>query len=156
MNSERTKPRGLALRLRFVLAFFALAVSLGWVFLRHEYGPHGEDIAERALASWWRIEFAYGGAFLSVLAVALFLPFFRRLKKSVLVASIANLFMTGLLFGLHFVASDSSVQPVLARFGLGWLSPTFLALGVIWGVMFFYVFATEVDTAQHKVESGKA
>ena len=75
MNSERTKAKGLALRLRLVLALFALAVSLGWVFLRHEYGPHGENITERELASWWRIEFAYGGAFLLLLAAGFFLPF---------------------------------------------------------------------------------
>src|SRR5579862_8726370 len=101
MNSENTRTKGLAFRLRFVLALFALAVSLGWVFLRHAYAPRGENVAGTALARWWRIEFAYGGAFLVLLGLGLFLPFGKRLRRSVLITSIANLFMTGLLFGLH-------------------------------------------------------
>jgi len=154
MNSKKTK--GLALKLRIVLALFALGVSLGWVFLRHAYAPSGQNVTGTALANWWRIEFAYGGGFLVLLALALFLPFGRRLKRSVLVSSIANLLMTGLLFGLHFVTADSLVQPVLSRLGLGWLSPSFLILGIVWGVVFFYLFATEVDASQHRAESGNA
>lgn len=90
-----------------------------------------------------------------LLAAGLFLPFARRLKKSVLVSSIANLFMTGLLFGLHFVTADSLVQPGLSRLGLNWLSPTFQVLGIVWGIVFFYLFGTEVDASQRTTESGQ-
>jgi hypothetical protein len=154
MNSKKTK--GLAFRLRIVVALFALGVSLGWVFLRHAYAPRSENVTWTALANWWRIEFAYGGGFLVLLALALFLPFGRRLKRSVLVSSIANLLMTGLLFEFHFVTADSLVQPVLSRVGLSWLSPTFFILGIVWSVVFFYLFATEVDASQRRIESGKA
>jgi len=147
MNSKKTK--GLALKLRIILALLALGVSLGWVLLRRTYAPHGENVNEAALAGWWRIQLAYSGAFLFLLASGLFLPSFKRLKRSVLVISIANLFMTGLLLGLHFVTSDPLVRPTLSRLGLGWLSPVFLVLGVFWGVVFFYLFATEVDVSQH-------
>jgi hypothetical protein len=111
-------------------------------------------VTETALARWWRIEFAYGGAFLLLLGLGLFLPFGKILRKSVLVTSIANLFMTGLLFGLHFVTADSLVQPVLSRLGLGWLSPALLALAIVWAVVFFYLFGTEVDASQRRAESG--
>src|ERR1051326_7429354 len=71
MNSKKTK--GLAFRLRIVVALFALGVSLGWVFLRHAYAPRSENVTWTALANWWRIEFAYGGGFLVLLAPGLFL-----------------------------------------------------------------------------------
>jgi hypothetical protein len=131
-------------KLKFVPGIIGLVASLVWIFLRRRYAPHDHETVA-ALVTWWRAQFAYAILVFIVMALAFFLPFFRKLRPAVLLSSVCNLFMTCMLFAIHIAISDPLVQPQLASIGLGCVPSSLLVLTIIWAVAFFYLFGTEVD-----------
>jgi hypothetical protein len=50
-----------------------------------------------------------------------------------------------LIFALYFVTSEFSARQVISDIGLDWLQWWLLIIGIILSVVFFYVFARNVD-----------
>ena len=124
------------------------AIILGICSDRLELG-HRQALQSgaRPPAAWWCSIFGLYGLFFLLLGLLLFVPLHKRLSRPVLVSSIANLTMSWVLVSLCFVAGDPFAAPVLAQIGLGWLSWFFLAGGVTWFLVFFYLFGSAVDAA---------
>lgn len=139
-------------KLKLVPGIIGLVAGLVWIFLRRRYAPHNYETVE-GLVTWWRAQFGYAILVFVVLALAFFLPFFRKLRPAVLLSSICNLFMTCMLFAIHIAMSDPSVQPQLASIGLGWMPFLLLVLTIIWAAAFFYLFGTEVDRSLRSTQT---
>jgi hypothetical protein len=131
-------------KLKFVPGMIGLTAGLVWIVLRRHYAPH-DNVTVEALVVWWRAQLTYAVSIFVLLAAAFFLPFLRKLRPAVLLSSICNLFMTCTLFAIHTATSDPVLLPQLARIGLGCVPSSMLVLTVIWAVVFFYLFSTEVD-----------
>jgi hypothetical protein len=131
-------------KLKFVPGMIGLVAGLVWIFLRRHYAPH-DHVTVEALVVWWRAQLAYAVSVFVLLAAAFFLPFLRKLRPAVLLSSICNLFMTCALFAIHIAMSDPLVRADLARVGLDWVPTFLLVLAVVWALVFFYLFGTEVD-----------
>lgn len=130
--------------LKLLPGMIGLVAGLVWISLRRHYAPHDHETVA-ALVTWWRAQFEYAILVFIILALAFFVPFLRRLRPAILLSSICNLFMTCMLFAIHIATSDPLVQPQLAHIGIGWVPSLLLVLTIIWAVVFFYLFGTEVD-----------
>lgn len=133
------------LLLRVMPPCVGLLVSGLWMFLTHTYGPHGDRVAPATLALWWKITFAYFALLFVAFALGLFVFFYKRLDPPAFLGSVANLFTVCLIFALYFVTSEFSARQVISDIGLDWLQWWLLIIGIILSVVFFYVFARNVD-----------
>lgn len=123
-------------------AGFIVPVSWHYIRLRHSYAT---TVSPGAQAAWWWTIMAFQGLLFLFSAVGFHLLFRRLLHRPILVISLCNLFMSFMLITLFCIVDDPSVRPVLACVGLAALRWCLLAAGLLWFLVFFYLFSYDID-----------
>jgi hypothetical protein len=130
-----------------LLALILLLARSAYSGLRAHVLSNG--VAPSTLRLWWVVLACF---YLLIVLVwsAIVVGIFRaRLDTHSLIASVANIFATGLLLGFSAITADPLVLPALSAVGLSGLHAWLFDIGGFWSFLSMYVLFNDVDRYLH-------